>query len=547
MSFRRVLTLAVFSLLTVAATAADLSGLWEARLRFGPDARGPLILSKDAKGWSADFGGQVFAAREEARAITFSTPHGDFRGKREGNDITGHWRQEKTTFSGASFATPVRLIANGPSRWRGAIVPFDDAFTVFMMLKARNDGSYDAFLRNPERNFTPRMRRTTLTADEAARMYNADADVITLPILNRGGHYDFRRATEASKFYPRGKTPAPYVYRRPLARDDGWQTATLEEVNIDRAEIETFIRFLIEMPIDSLATPEMHAVLIARNGKLVIEEYFHGEHRDKLHETRSASKSLTAVLVGAAMQAGAPISLSTRVYDDSEPDAQKRAMTVEHLLTMSSGYFCDDSNPDAPGNEDALAEREQDWHRATLALPMASAPGGPPVYCSMTSNLNGAMLMRATKEPIPDLFERLIARPMQFGRYAIFLQPSGEAYMGGGWHLLPRDFLKLGQLMLNGGTWKGRRILSSEFAKRSISPLANLQTMQYGLLWWSLEMPYKDRKVRAFIASGNGTQMVLGVPDLDLLVAMHGGNYGTATSSIGYREYVPQRILPAID
>ena len=71
---------------------------------------------------------------------------------------------------------------------------------------------------------------------------------------------------------------------------------------------------LIDMPIESVHTPEVHGVLVARHGKLVLEEYFHGEHRDRMHETRSAAKSLTATLIGAAMHARAPLQLSTPVY-----------------------------------------------------------------------------------------------------------------------------------------------------------------------------------------------------------------------------------------
>ena len=75
--------------------------------------------------------------------------------------------------------------------------------------------------------------------------------------------------------------------------------------------MERFIQKLLDMPMDSTDALQIHGVLIARHGKLVLEEYFHGEHRDKLHETRSAAKSVTAVLVGAAMQAGAPLKLSS--------------------------------------------------------------------------------------------------------------------------------------------------------------------------------------------------------------------------------------------
>ena len=123
---------------------------------------------------------------------------------------------------------------------------------------------------------------------------------------------------------------------------------------------------IVDIPIESVHTPEIQGILIARHGKLVLEEYFHGEHRDKLHETRSAGKSLTATLIGAAIENGMPVALSTPVYQTmfagNPPDAEprKRAMTLEHLLMMRSGFFCDDSNPDAPGNEDKMLDQEDE-------------------------------------------------------------------------------------------------------------------------------------------------------------------------------------------
>src|SRR5262245_13991019 len=94
---------------------------------------------------------------------------------------------------------------------------------------------------------------------------------------------------------------APYVYRKPAEEDDGWPVATLEEVGLSRAAISRFVQLLVETPIDSVHAPEIHGVLIARHGKLALEEYFHGFHRDALHDTRSASKSLASVLAGAAI------------------------------------------------------------------------------------------------------------------------------------------------------------------------------------------------------------------------------------------------------
>ena len=175
--------------------------------------------------------------------------------------------------------------------------------------------------------------------------------------------------------------------------------------------MEGFIQKLVDMPMDSTDALQIHGVLIARHGKLVLEEYFHGEHRDKLHMTRSASKSVTAVLVGAVMQAGAPLKLSSPVYQvmnggklpaDLEP--QKRTMTLEHLLTMSSGFFCDDNNDAAPGNEETMWDQtaEPDFYRYTMKVPMATPPGENSVYCSASPNL-ALGPGGARDEGIPDL------------------------------------------------------------------------------------------------------------------------------------------------
>lgn len=556
-----------------AAVAKDLGGLWQAKLRFGPDLRGPLIVCRDTPGWSADFAGRTIPVREERGVISFELPDGEgaFRGRYDGNDIAGHWTQSRTTFNGGAFATPVRLTPAAPGCWRGEVQPFDDFYTLYLMLQPRDDGSYNAFLRNPERNFAIFWDLTRLTRDGrvvkllakrgddpenvfAEGIYDEERDILTIPL--RGGTYDFERGNERSNFYPRGKTPERYVYRPPVARHDGWPTGTLNEVGIDRAAIEKFIQSLIDTPIDSIHTAEDHGVLIARHGKLVLEEYFHGEHRDKLHETRSAAKSLTATLVGAALEAGAPFGTSTPVYEimyggtfPPQLEDRKKAMTVEHLLTMSSGFDCDDNaEPQRPGSEDLMMEQTEDtdWYRYTLNLPMASAPGETAVYCSTNPNLLGGVLRRATGETITGLFDRLIARPMQFGRYAMFLAPTGDAYMGGGVHVLPRDFMKLGQLMLDGGTWHGRRILSREYTTRASSPLRTVGNAQYGYLWWLFEFPYQDRKVRAYSANGNGGQALVIVPELDLVVMFYGGNYTDAAGSNWYRLYTPKHVLPAV-
>ncbi|MEO7725502.1 MAG: serine hydrolase [Chthoniobacterales bacterium] len=555
--------------------AAKLEGLWKAKRRFGPDARGTLIIQRNGSASTADMMGRTLPVHEEKGELAFDLPdgQGSFRGKLETKSgISGHWLRPGTTVNNSRYASAVVLKSEGANRWSGQVDPLEDDFTFYLLLQKKPDGSLSATLRNPERDLGSQLgverlslegglvkligQRRGKVQEAASGGYDADDGVISLNFPNRGGFYDFRREGDESDFYPRGKNPTRYTYERPLTRDDGWPTATLEEAKIDRAGMEKFIQGITEISMDTATAPQIHGVLVARHGKLVLEEYFHGEHRDKLHETRSASKSLVAVVAGAAIEAGAPLRLSSSVYQvmnggvfPPELDLQKKAMTMEHLLTMSSGYFCDDNNDEAPGNESTMLDQtaQPDYYAYTLNVPLATPPGEQCVYCSASANLALGMVGRATGRNPLETFDRLLGNPLKINRYAWSLDPAGNPYGGGSVQMLPRDFMKFGQLMLNGGMWEGRRVLSREFAARATAPLYHLSNIYYGYLWWSEDFPYKDRTVHAFMSLGAGGQTVTVIPELDLVVAIYSGNYssGRTVNEITHH-YVPRSILPAV-
>ncbi|HYI10702.1 MAG TPA: serine hydrolase [Thermoanaerobaculia bacterium] len=556
----------------------ELAGLWKAKKRFGPDARGTLVLQRSGDLYTADLAGRIVPVRMTNGELTFTLPDGGrFRGKLDGQGvISGHWLRPGTPVNGGRngapvSASPVVLKPDGPNRWRGDVNPVEDTFTFYLLLQQQPDGSLRAVLRNPERDVGTQQGVERLTREGnmvkligkrrgteqvvASGTFDAERAVITLSFPSRGGSYDFLRDTDHSAFYPRGRQPGRYTYRPPLAFDDGWPVDTLDAADIDRATIEKFVQSILDMPMDAQEAPQFHGILIARHGKLVLEEYFHGHHRDKLHTTRSASKSLTALVVGAAMHAGVPLQLSSPVYQvmnggtfppDLEP--QKRAMTLEHLLTMSAGYFCDDTNDSAPGNEETMSEQsaEPDFYRYTMNVPMATPPGENAVYCSAISNLALGMAGRAAHEDPMPLFDRLIGQPMKIRRYEWGLDPAGNPYGGGSVNLLLRDFIKLGQLMLDGGTWQGRRILSQEFAASAGAPLYHLRNIYYGYQWWVEDYPYKNRTVRTFSARGAGGQTVTVVPELHLVVATFAGSFGSRKGMFAAStDPIPRIILPA--
>src|SRR3954452_4861719 len=299
------------------SSADELTGLWKAKKKFGPDARGTLIVQRSGGRYTADMAGRIVPVSAANGELTFALPDngGTFRGRLDDRGImTGHWIRFGTPVNGFQSnapvsASPVVLKPEGPNRWRGTVDPSEDAFTFYLLLRKGPDGSLAAVLRNPEFDLGTRERVERLTRDGAAvklvgrrggkeqvvaaGTYDPETQVLTLLFPGRGGSYDFLRDGDDSAFYPRGKNPGRYQYRPPLSRDDGWPVSTLDAAGIDRPSMETFVQRILEMPMDSQDAPQFHGLLIARHGKLVLEEYFHGLDRDTIHTTRSASKSLT--------------------------------------------------------------------------------------------------------------------------------------------------------------------------------------------------------------------------------------------------------------
>ncbi len=555
-----------FAVLSAAAAPPDpadaLAGLWKAKRWFEPHTSGTLIIQREGGAYTADIAGHVIPVTAKGPELTFRLPNGkgSFRGKLESGVIHGLWY--------VPVAYPVRLRAAGPNRWIGSIKTIERTFTLYLLARKRPDGTLGVVLDNPERDWAARLHVDSLVRDNnvvklmkegqavVTGTYDAEEDRISLPFPGQGGTFDFSRDGDESDFYERGKNPPRYVYRRPPALDDGWTTQSPEDAGIDRAGLEAVIQMLIDRPMDSIDVPVVDALLIARNGKLVLEEYFRGETRDKLHDLRSAQKSFVSVLAGAVMQAGLPLSLSSPVYKvmnggtfPSDLEPRKRAMTLEHLLTMTSGTACDDWDDNSPYNEDAMwenQEKEPDFYHYALNLPMARDPGEKTVYCSAGANLALGMIGRAAGESPIDLFDRLVARPMKIDHYLWGVNRSGQPYGAGGGRVRARDFLKFGQLMLDGGTWHGRRILSRDFATRATSPLYPFDRFRYGYLWWSLEYPYNGRTVRAFYAGGLGGQEVVAIPELNMVIATFGANYVSAGNYYMLQEVIPKNLLPAV-
>ena len=476
----------------------------------------------------------------------------------------------------SQYATPIALHLISANVWRGKVVPLEQRLSLYLLISS-HDGKLTAVASDAEGNYF-RRRVYTVTQDQAnisleangkkfKGVYDQQAGSLSVQFVDGLPPFTFtpRTPSDAIGFYPRVPSARKqWVYRQPIDSKDGWSVSTLKQEGMDEAPIANLMEKIIRADPTSSALA-IQSLLIARHGRLVLEEYFYGFSQDRVHDMRSAGKTFAPVLVGLARQQGAQLGPKSLVYPlfsadapFANPDDRKKSMTLRDIMTMTAGNACDDDDDASPGNEDRMQSdgRKPDWYKYTLDLPMKTQPGGEQaVYCSADLNLVGGAVAAYTKTWLLDFFEAHLARPLQFGRYYLNLMPNGEAYMGGGAYLTPRDELKLGQLYLAGGVWNGRRLLSKEWVTDSTSSHSRFakdrslgQEHNYGYGWHLHELRSGGKTYKTFAAEGNGGQFVIAIPALDLVVGINGGAYGEFDQWYRWElEVVPEFILPAVE
>ncbi len=305
-----------------------------------------------------------------------------------------------------------------------------------------------------------------------------------------------------------------------------WSTATVSEVGGSPAKV---VRGL-----DRAGTNHrLRSLLVVKNGLLVVEEYFGVGGRDDLHDVRSVTKSVVSALTGIALARGDIRSLDDPIAGYLGPlvpglDPEKGAITIRHLLTMTSGLEWDES-----GGFGSYSDwiRSRDHLGFLLDKPFAAAPGSRFNYNSAAVHLLGVVLEQATVMQLPTLARFALFDPMgiSLNRW----EPLGSGYYNGGagLDLRPRDLARFGQLFLQGGSSAGRQIVPAGWVGLSSAEefgwrisLGSLDGISYGYLWWVVPGAAEP----LYFAWGYGGQYVVVVPDLNLVVVATSDWYGVS-------------------
>ncbi len=301
---------------------------------------------------------------------------------------------------------------------------------------------------------------------------------------------------------------------------------------------------------DQLSLPEMEndiysnklnkteSVVIAKNGEIIYENYFSGFNAVIPHDMRSASKSISSAIVGLAIDKKLIQNEKQSIYEflpekyQYTKESLKSKITIQSLLTMSSGIdaidFGINANPRSPATEDNY-QRTTDWTKTILEAPMINKPFTHANYGSANPYLLGVAVNSVVEKPLEMFMDENLFLPLGISNYIIQSDMSGNPYFGGGMYLIPRDMLKFGQLYLNKGVWKNRRVLSEEWVEKSFKDYLNLENTTdkngYGYLWWHNTYNFIGKKIKSIEARGAGGQYIFIIPELNVVVVITSGNY----------------------
>lgn len=281
---------------------------------------------------------------------------------------------------------------------------------------------------------------------------------------------------------------------------------------------------------------ETHGIYAVRNGAQVFEAYFYPYSADCLHNMFSVTKSLASALIGIAIKEGLLEGVHQKVLDffpeiaARHTDPRKLSLTIEHMLTMTSGLEWDDED-----SLKACMNESDDWVAYMFDQPLVAEAGEQFNYHSGCSYVLTAIVDRVAGMPTKQFADTYLFGPLGITDYYWCTDPNGVLIGGFGAHLKPSDMVKLGQLYLNGGEYQGHRIITEDWVKVSTRKHTD---NGYGFHWWVIE------EENRYAASGYGGQFIHVLPESNMVVAITNGGGYELPPSLFAQAIVSDELLP---
>ncbi len=310
------------------------------------------------------------------------------------------------------------------------------------------------------------------------------------------------------------------------------KSAAIPEIELGKSGINPDSMVQIINLIKTTPPFDFRGLVILKNDSLALEEYFNTYWRATIHDVRSAGKSITALLLGIAIDRGLIQHVEQDIYDffPQYKKPENRTIRIKDLLMMSSGLDADVFDEKSQGN--GLNWRaKDDWVGHVLPLSMKFTPGEKWVYNDASAMLIGAIIEQQSGQKLSDFALDHLFRPLGINEYYWYTGSGGRTGAMGNLYLSTLDFAKIGQLVLNDGAWDGKQVISKGWITEMATPRFNIEDIVpfakgYGYFWYLGEYFVNGENYEYLYAAGNGGNLLFVVPEEKLVVALTSSAYG---------------------
>ncbi len=319
-------------------------------------------------------------------------------------------------------------------------------------------------------------------------------------------------------FNPRENTKEPLSPEKIKKLNDGIPVSNLEKVALSRRFADTLMQKILNRELG-----EIHAVLIAKDGKLVFEEYFYDYDLMKKHRLHSCTKSIVSLLIGNENSNELLLDLQNSIpqafpFINSEITNQHAKLKLEDVLGMTSGLSEIKFHP-ASNNA---------WIDSLLSTPINFNPGEQFEYNDFNSHLIGYLISKASNAQLDEYAKRVLFNPLGISDYHWERFDDYTVKANTGLALRARDLLKIGLLVLNKGSWKDKQIVNSEWIDYSTAFRRKVfNSYNYGLHWWNIDGNTMNLDKNYPLAQGDGGQRLYILPSENIACVVYGGNFNS--------------------
>ncbi len=352
-------------------------------------------------------------------------------------------------------------------------------------------------------------------------------------------------------FYPRlpeTDGSISYTYLKPGQFGDGLQTASVFDFMDDKDAFLDLMARIIRQEYGRL-----ESLLVIKDGNLVIEEYYYGYSPLEMHNIHSCTKSITSLLLGIALENHPGLGVDQPVFSffpqyDSLRSDEKDQITLEHILTMTSGIEEEEVEPEA--------QFDNQLHYI-LSKPLASKPGEKFRYWNSGSDLLGWIIHSLEGKHADQYARDQLFAPLGITEYYWEFE-DGTSHCHSDLYLLPRDMAKIGLMVLNNGKWQGQKIVPEMWIEESTRPrVAESKYYDYGYQWWHRSREnvawWKEGDTRLeneydkIIALGYGGQYIMVVRDINLVIVTNASDYADGAKARSKVKMAVEEIVPLFE